>query len=343
MLEPIVLEGPPRARGRALGEAIRERIRDTWTFYGDSIFLNPSLDVRAGGLAYLAAISAFRAEYAAEIEGIAEASGLEAWEIAALNARTEILHSSVHPAAATGPGECTALYFPGSRTLGQNWDWMQRLEALMVLVEIRRDDGHRILQLAEPGIIGKIGLNSAGIGVCLNILSGTASRPAVPVHVLLRAVLDCTSLDEVRRTVAGACFGTCSHMLAGDDRGRALGVELYGEEVDFIEPAGDVLLHTNHYVARPRDQSGDLLIPNSKRRYGRAGELLDADEPQSVERMQRILLDREGAPDSICAAYRDVGPFRIGTVSSIVMDLPCREMHLTAGNPVQHPYETVTL
>lgn len=160
---------------------------------------------------------------------------------------------------------------------------MRRLAALMVLVEIRRDDGHRILQLAEPGIIG---LNSAGIGVCLDILSGTASRPAVPVHVLL---------------------------------------------------------HTNHYVARPRDQSGDLLIPNSKRRYDRAGELLDADEPQSVERMQRILLDREGAPDSICAAYRDVGPFRIGTVSSIVMDLPRREMHLTAGNPAQHPYEAVAL
>ena len=99
-------------------------------------------------------VSEYSAGYAEEIEGIAQGAAVDPLDIYALNARSEIL--------ALPAQECTALCFPDARLLGQNWDWAQDLEELAVLMRIVRSDGHRILMLTEPGMIGKIGMNSAG-------------------------------------------------------------------------------------------------------------------------------------------------------------------------------------
>lgn len=340
-MTPVRVSGAPRARGRALGEELRERIHGTWAFYRQVVFSSVPFDLEAEGEAYRSVIARFRTAYGDELEGIAEGSGLGAWQIAVLNARTELMHRSVYRPG-HGLGECTAVYFPESRVLGQNWDWMDALEELMVLVEIEREDGHRILQLTEPGILGKIGFNSAGIGACLNILSGAASPPAVPVHVLLRAVLDASSLREVRSLVGDAGFGTCSHLLVADDRGDSASLELWGDECVEVDHGGRVPRHTNHYVGTPRDQSGDLLLPNSEARWARVDTLLEETADQTADRMKNVLLDREG-DHSICGSWFQVGAFRLGTVCSIVMDLPARTMHITPGHPPEHPFEAVSL
>jgi isopenicillin-N N-acyltransferase-like protein len=70
-----------------------------------------------------------------------------------------------------GPNECTSLFCPTNGILAQNWDWDKTLESLMFVQKITRPDRHQLIQLTEPGILGKIGMNSAGLGVCLNILS----------------------------------------------------------------------------------------------------------------------------------------------------------------------------
>ena len=340
-MNPVRVSGPPQARGRQLGEELRDRVRATWDFYREVVFSKVPFDLEEEGEAYRGVIRRFRASYGDELDGIAHGSGLAPWQVAVLNARTELMHRSVYRPGG-GLGECTAVYFPESGVLGQNWDWMDALEELMVLVEIEREDGHRILQLTEPGILGKIGLNSAGVGVCLNILSGTASPPAVPVHVLLRAVLDAGSLEEARCTVADASFGTCSHLLVGDDTGRSASLELWGNECVEVDHGERLPRHTNHYVATPRDQSGDVLVPNSEGRWARAEALLDDQANQTVDRMKSVLLDAEGG-HAICGGWFPVGPFRLGTVCSIIMDLPARVMHITPGHPPEHAYEAVPL
>ena len=69
-----------------------------------------------------------------------------------------------------GANECTALCFQPTALLGQNWDWSSQLENLAVLLQIRVSENMTIQMLTEPGIIGKIGMNSQGIAACLNIL-----------------------------------------------------------------------------------------------------------------------------------------------------------------------------
>ena len=338
-MDRIRISGSPLARGRQLGEELRDKVRATWDFYGEVVFSVTPFDLEEEGAAYHDVIRSFHADYGEEISGMAEGSGLRPWQLAVLNARTELMHRSVYRA---GVGECTAAYFPDTCVLAQNWDWMDALEELMVLVEMEREDGHRILQLTEPGILGKIGLNSAGIGVCLNILSGRASPPAVPVHVLLRAVLDAPSLPAARSVIEAARFGTCSHLLVGDAEGGSLSLELYGDECVEVDHGERVPRHTNHYVGVARDQSGDPLLENSHGRFDRASELLVSAGDQSVDRMKAVLLDRTG-PHAICADWTSLGPLRLGTVCSIVMDLPRRELQITPGNPRNHGFERFSL
>ena len=67
--------------------------------------------------------------------------------------------------------ECTTLAFKNQRILGQNWDWESDIEELAVILDIETEDGHRILTMTEPGMIGKIGMNNHGVGVGLNFMT----------------------------------------------------------------------------------------------------------------------------------------------------------------------------
>lgn len=72
-------------------------------------------------------------------------------------------------------GECTALAATpeatasGQTLLGQNWDWMPKLDGHTVLLKIRQHDKPTVLTYTEAGIVAKIGMNTAGLGLCVNL------------------------------------------------------------------------------------------------------------------------------------------------------------------------------
>lgn len=338
-MEFIKLSGNPGEIGHQHGTQLKSKITKTWEFYSQVLFGNQLDIIEEYGYKYLNAIRAFSENYAIEIEAIAKSSGRLPWQIAALNARTEIFQVIMEK---LGVGECTSLYFPGSRLLGQNWDWMEQLEPLFVLMQIEREDGLRILQMTEPGIIGKIGLNSKGIGVCLNITSGSSSPIAVPVHVMLRYVLDSSDVKEVARQFQGMQRGAYSNILMADDKGCFVNMEFSGTVIEEVDFESGIPLHTNHYLSsirESRDNKKDILYKNSLARFTRAQQLLEnckGDEGLGV--FKSILLDAEDKNEPICAEYTSKMGFPIGTVCSIIMDLTNRTMHITAGNPKKNEY-----
>ncbi len=44
------------------------------------------------------------------------------------------------------------------------WDWDREMEDLAVILDIVNEDGHRIMTMTGPSMIGKIGMNSCGLG-----------------------------------------------------------------------------------------------------------------------------------------------------------------------------------
>jgi isopenicillin-N N-acyltransferase-like protein len=53
--------------------------------------------------------------------------------------------------------------------------WEEPQQINLIHLNIKRDTKPSISQITEAGIIGKIGLNSAGVGVCINAIRAKES------------------------------------------------------------------------------------------------------------------------------------------------------------------------
>jgi isopenicillin-N N-acyltransferase-like protein len=324
-LPEITISGPPDERGFQHGHQLKDRVEQTIEFY-TRVFGKPENELFRLAEHFQEKIRAFNPDYATEIESLAEGAAVDARYIYALNARSEILSLE--------PTECTALYFETTRLLGQNWDWAKPLEDLIVLMRIEQPDAPAICMVAEPGIIGKIGLNENGLGVCLNILRVNKKLDGVPIHIVLRAVLDSADFDQALEQVKAAGLGKASNILIGSRNGQGAGVEFAGDESFVVRPENNVLIHTNHYLGRNINPDQGVFC-SSYARMRTATERTNTTADQSINTMKSILLDRSNPDLPIHRAYipdDELGD--VGTVCSVMMDLPQQVIHVKKGNTV---------
>ena len=177
-------ESTPGERGEAFGRAQAGPVAHTLAVYRRMFAETHGIDAREAG-AEVRLPEAARAE----IAGIATGAEQDELELRAVNARTEIL-------AGAGPTECSVVGAGG--LLAQNWDWHPDSAASTVIWIVQHQRGW-FATLTEAGLLAKIGLNDAGLGVCLNLLATTADGglDGTPIHVLLRQTLEtCRTVDE---------------------------------------------------------------------------------------------------------------------------------------------------
>ena len=265
----IKIRGGSEDRGRQQGDLLKERIHRTIDFYRKQ-FLIPEDDIFRIATEFRESTKAFREDLYLEIEAMARAAEAEPLWIYALNGRTELLNLN--------PMECTTLAFRKQRLIGQNWDWDHEVEELAVILDIEKEDGHRIITMTEPGMIGKIGMNNCGLGVCLNFMSIEDYRPyGIPLHVILRTILDSKTMEEALSLIEPHLMGKVGNILMADGTGRMEDIEIGGDEFHSI-PVEDLFAHTNHFLTKV---DYDLqLFPNTLGRFRRAKELL-ANAPDS--------------------------------------------------------------
>jgi len=326
----IKIQGTAEDRGRQHGTLLKERIQRTVEFYQKQFQIPKQqiLDISDG---FRKATAAFREEIYVEIEALAAAAAIDPLWIYALNGRTELLNLN--------PMECTSLAFKKQKIMGQNWDWDIEIEELAVILDIELEDGHRILTMTEPGMIGKIGMNDCGVGVCLNFMTIENYQPyGVPLHVLLRSILDSKSLNAARALVEPHLPGKVGNIIIMNGSGDVVDLEIAGDRF-FSIPVDDLFVHTNHFLT---DIDYDLMLfPNSTGRYQRARELIDQIEKPSVAAMKNILKDRDTGDSPICRK-RFSHPWLTDdtsiTVATIVLDLEKYELHITKGNPFDNPF-----
>ncbi|MFC5823977.1 C45 family autoproteolytic acyltransferase/hydolase, partial [Nonomuraea insulae] len=188
----------PRARGKEFGTHLRERVAANLSGYNDLFEVAGATpaQVRAWGETALERSADWAPHLADEIAGIAAGAGLEPWQVAVVNARTEILAAI----DAVGHGECsTSVVLPqaGPPRTVQTWDWHDHLRDAPLLWELEPRPGHVVRTFTEAGTLAKIGVNSAGLGVHFNILRHDAdtTEVGVPVHLIARRILAITHLD----------------------------------------------------------------------------------------------------------------------------------------------------
>jgi isopenicillin-N N-acyltransferase-like protein len=296
---------------------------------------------------------------AAEIEGIAAGAGADTSELFAANARTEILSGAAAP-------ECSVIgVLPdrsatGSLLLAQNWDWHPGLAPSRVLWTIAGPDGRWLTTLTEAGLLAKVGLNSSGLGVTLNILhcSRDGGVGGLPVHLLLRLLLQerddiesALALIRQARMTASSCItvgwqGGGAGGEAGDGGGAGLvSAELSPGGPAFVWPADGLLLHTNHF--QPAPPAGQDLYaqdwPDTRRRLADLGRQVGGSGAVSAGEIQAALRSHAGGPLSVCCHGERAEKFadQSATLASIILDLGRREMTVAPGQPCTQPYQPV--
>ena len=334
----LKIKGTPEEIGFQHGSHFKDRVQACFDFYTKSLFQKPNFDFSKHGEAYLDLIGKYFPHYRQEIEGLARGAEMEPWQISVLNSRTEIFLQAnkerLHQVS-----ECTSLYYGNPPMLAQNWDWLMPLEELFVLLEIEREDGHRILMMTEPGIIGKIGLNNAGVGLCLNILIGKEALMGMPIHILLRMMLDCATAEEARESLRTLPMGSYSHVFLGDDSGAFYSLEFGGKIIDEVDYYQLTPIHTNHYLEGSVDDSNTEVYLDSRARMTRVRQLTSGLTECDVDRLKNILLDTQGGDKAICKDWMPIWHLKHGTVATLVLDLKKRSMHISKGQPLHSSFQ----
>ena len=148
----------------------------------------------------------------------------------AINVRTEIAYG-------LSSDGCTALSWKSGNfsALAQNWDWQSEQAENLIHLRIREDSQPGIDMITEAGIIGKIGLNSAWVGVCLNAIRARGvDFDKLPCHLALRACLDSISRTLAVMALEKAGVARSCHILLAD-AGGGIGLECSHKDVVLLQ------------------------------------------------------------------------------------------------------------
>jgi isopenicillin-N N-acyltransferase-like protein len=362
----ITVSGTPAECGAAYGAAAAPLIAANVRLYLQRFRDQAGLDaaaVRAAGAAFRRASAQVHPRVAAMLDAVAEGAGANAEELYALNGRTELIYGTRHD----GDGGCTSIGVldthttSGNTLLGQNWDWHPAQREAMIVLQTRDEHGFEVVTLAEAGMLAKAGLNSAGLGVCLNMLGSDRDGPragVVPYHVLLRAVLEADHLGGALRVAARTPRGASLNLLlgqagkAGEYGGEVIDVEVVPGDLGWLHPVDGFVTHANHIETalpvrdRQRDFGGASLFRGARARRllaaimaERPGRKVNEDDLAAVFR------DHGGYPTAICRHVdeRDEPLERAETVYSVLLDLDERRFGLAEGPPCGNKYGFIRL
>lgn len=360
----LQLSGSAYDQGFAQGQRLAEDIAHNLEVYFHRFEVEcklPAPEARRRGEIYLQAIRRQNPAYAAGIEGIAAGSRQPLIDIATLNVRYEIVYyqfSQDSPPvylAHEAPNGCTgfallpAHSLDGSLWLGQNWDWMEGVRG--AIQHTLEPDGTRILSFTEAGIFGgKIGLNSHGVGLCINGLVSVGDNWAglgKPFHLRTYEVLRSQTLEQAQSTVTEAPLTASGNFILGQGQ-TALDLEVSPTGIAQLQDERQ-LVHANHFV---NPEKYGIKVPpvewldRSDHRHARLEELLRATPKPGLADLQAALADREGAPYAVCRTAGqeeyDLGePYR--TVASVILNLSTLEAWISDGPPHENPYQHYTL
>jgi len=267
--EIVECRGDGRERGRAHGEALRERIHgllERWDTSAVARLGQPPQTLVSGLVetsGFVAAIERHTPDLLDEVRGIAEGSNVAFDRILALNLMDEEWWFT----APTEPRNACTLIAAGPTegrpsVLAQNMDLPERMDGAQAIVRYDNGKGDGGTVLTAAGMVGLTGVSSAGLGVCVNTLAMlNHSRDGLPVAFVMRGAL-------AQSTVAGASkFLTRVPHASGQHYALADPTEVAGYECSAAgavrsDPGNGRLCHTNHPL---RSTDLDPAVPSEGR------------------------------------------------------------------------------
>jgi isopenicillin-N N-acyltransferase-like protein len=369
-LPVLTLKGSPHQIGYKHGKKARREIEHNLEVYFHRFKSETELsrDVALSRAAkFLEVISKGSPEYVETMKGVAAGSGQEILDITALNVRYELMYSQfskigLKPVPKTFG--CTAFAAVpsavenGHLMMAQNWDWIPEVKGFFL--KVKNENGPDVLSFTEAGVVGgKIGLNSAGIGLLINGIVSSKddwARLKKPFHVRCWEILRSKTLGRGVKVIAQGQRNCSANFILGQQKtvglGKIVDIESAPEAVCELGPDRGALAHTNHF-SNPGKLGVKQVLDEERlstlQRYRRIQRLLDetvrVGQKLSLAGAQNMLRDHYGKPESVCRHSNKRLPEyeRYETVVSVVMDLCARKLWATVGSPCVTEYQSIAL
>jgi len=346
----IEISGKPYDRGVQYGKQAKDLIDICISNYSRYIAIDSGMDwamARRVATGYKKRIEAFRPDYIDEMKGIADGAGCEFEDILALNCRSELRAMSGYvPAECTAFGVLPLRSADGHTYTGQNWDNQTLQRKCMVIVKIRRDDGPDVMLFTEAGFIGGKGMNGNGVSLMLNALFVGYEKEALPLHIKMRAAVECGDISSAFSALATGATGVGANLLLGTE-GMAVSLELLPHDNDAILPTDGIVVHTNHILS-PRfagvkdnyRNDGSTFL-----RFARADCLLRSKDKVSKDDIIAMLSDHSGYPFGICTHVVESDPedMQYSTNYSVIVDNTEKVAYYCCGNPCEGEFKAYRL
>lgn len=337
----IILGGTARERGLAYGKAAADKVRISLDLYANLFQVYAKLnweEAKQKALRFEKSIENYFPAALEEMQGLAEGAGVAYEDILALNCRSELMFAL--------PDGCSTVAFPPETTIGgktilaQTWDWISPCRPGTVVLEIRQPPLPTILTVSEAGMVGGKGINSSGIGACLNALSIGRGDIGVPLHILYRGILNSRTLSDALAQLAPHKRAGTGVFTIGSSAGIVLAFEYTPDNFDVLMSEDEPLCHTNHYLS-PMFMQQDTLRSTLTCTYPRYNMLRRLSKRYSgqidTESIWKIFTNHANYPDSVCSHEdpNDEPMRRFCSIYGIAMDLNDKAIWVTNANPCE--------
>ncbi|MEM7627121.1 MAG: C45 family peptidase [Planctomycetota bacterium] len=350
------------AHGRAWAEPIRELTEERLRLCRDRFWAGEdggSADLAALAEACWAAQRRYDPLTTAEIEGLADATGVPARDLMVTAGFTDFVDAvraaSRHDqhAAVNDPGQCTAaLVAPaaaadGKPYLAQTWDMHTSATPYVRMLDLRPSDQPAALVFTVTGCVGMVGLNEHGLGVGINNLVTSDGRPGVMWTSVVRRLLRAATADEALELLKRAPLAGAHHYLLLDAAGAGYSVEATPTRTA-VRTLRSTLTHTNHClseeVAAVQPEKTGAAAQSTRLRLAAAEAWLD-EHPAQLHRLGlRDLLtqrDADTAIGSIC--HGPLPGYDVETGGAVVMSPADRLVDAVWGQPDRSAFESLTV
>src|SRR5699024_6586095 len=216
----LILKGSPMEVGEQHGRIGKRQVEQSLETYEKLFFGYQQMSwkkAKEAALVHMDAIKKYDIELIEEMEGVAKGAGVDFEDILALNARTEIALGSYGKKPFSDGCTAFATMPPtGADTIiSQNWGWKGTQTKSLLLMEMHIPNKPVVTMVTEGGMIGKIGYNSAGLGLCFNALLTDKKSDEVPIHLALRGILNSNTISEALSRVKDGQTAASASVLIG--------------------------------------------------------------------------------------------------------------------------------
>jgi predicted choloylglycine hydrolase len=365
------LTGSPRERGRAHGEALRDKIHEMVGLWKENIYndLHTDPDEFLRELVtetdFLPAIRRWTPGLLEEVEGIAEGAALDFNTIFARQLSDEEpwfrLEKKVGKTWGVADEHCSAIGVNPQGELptiaAQNMDTPAYYNGYQVLLHIEYPDSDlEVFMFTIAGKINLAGMNNRPVAICCNtLLTLDYSRDGLVEDFVVRGALEQPSLEAAVGFMHRIKHASGqNYLIGGCDRVLSLECSASSVREYVMYPGANRVCHTNHALVNTdqgihRERSALQQMQEGETWHDSTGartntfarfdliseQLRDPDEVITIDKIKTLLSD-ETAP--VCHD----SDLKI-SLGCLIMELGAvPKLHLSPGPPCKTPFSTYT-